>query len=403
MFSSKTFAKKIFANLSTAIITYVELKDVSSLKEPSYINQWINKDDMENKVYTTKINMIMSLLLNGVKEGSTESELMSFLKITDKISLNNRYLSELTYSNNVYNNIELHLKTAVYVQNSIELTADFSSICIDNFYCSISKIDFRNKVHAAETINSWIQETTNNKILDVISPVNIDEDTKIMLVNTAYLNSRWLDLTYKGKTEERKFHVSPSESYLVPTIKFKKSTFFHGEILHWNAKFIEIPFLDSSVTMTILLPNEEVEPGNLGYLKKKFNFAEFQLFRTTYTFEQATVLYLPKFTSEYTRNITDFFRQKGVITMFEDNADFTRLSKIPLKVNNIFQTISMKINKGSSDAPYVIKKNTVRKPVGTPWELIVDRPFLYIIEVYGEMMFFGTVQTPDFMFMKDEL
>ncbi|KAL6446599.1 hypothetical protein ACFW04_001246 [Cataglyphis niger] len=258
-YSSKTL-KSMFANISTAVITYIELKDVASLTKLSYINQWISNDDnMKNKIYAENIDIIMSLLLNGANGGS-DNELMSFLKINFRL----------------FNNIELHLENAVYIQNLIKLTANFSSICIDNFNCSILKIDFKNKVHAAETINNC---TKNN----------------------------------------------------------------------------------------------------------------------------SSELHLPKFTIEYTRNMTVNFRQKGVSTIFEDNADFTHFSEIPLKVNNIVQKISMKINKGISDAFYVVKKNIIRKPIGLPWELIVDRPFLYIIEVDNRMMFSGILQIPDFLIMKDEL
>ncbi|XP_029679489.1 antitrypsin-like [Formica exsecta] len=387
----------MFANLSSLIITYVELKDISSLKEPSYINQLKN---IENKVFSPmNIYMITSLLLNGAKEGSTEKELMSLLNIPDKISLNG-YIAKLIYLNGI-KNIELHLGTAVYVQMSVELTADFSSICINRFNCSISKVDFKNNAYVAENINAWIQKTTNYKMLDrIISPVNIDKDTKIMLVNIVYVNSRWLNLTYKKGTEEYKFFVSPSKMYSVPTMKFEKLTLIHGEIPHWNAKFIEIPFSDNNITMIIFLPNEKMEPWNLKYLEKKINFTEFKSIRTAHTnkLQKATYLYLPKFTSEYTQNITDFFRQKGVNTMFEDNADFTHLSKIPLKVNNIVQTVSVNIKEGNSEVPKIVRSR-VRKPprVRPPQKLIIDRPFCYLIEVYGELMFVGTVRAPDFI------
>ncbi|KAM0730415.1 Antitrypsin [Formica fusca] len=403
--ASMSFNNQTYKNLSSAIVTYVELKDVSSLKEPSYINQLMNIKNIVNSL--TNICMITSLLLNGAKE-ATENELMSNLGITDdqKISLNG-YLANLTYLNDI-GNIELHLETAVYVQNSIELTADFSSICINIFNCSISKVDFRNNTHVAETINLWAQKATNYNMLNhVISPVNVDKGTKIMLVNIVYLNSRLLNSTYKTKTERRKFYISPSKMYFVPTIKFEKSTFIHGEIPHWNAKFIEIPLLDNNVTMIIFLPNENMEPGNLEYLEKKLNFFEFESIRTAYTnrFEQDMDLYLPKFMTAHHENMTDFFRMMGVTTMFENNADFTRLSEIPLKVNNIVQTVSVKINGESSEAPNdnIFDESEIREPVDPLQELVVDRPFHYYIEVYGEIMFAGTVRAPEFIFLRDEL
>ncbi|XP_070170665.1 antichymotrypsin-2-like [Polyergus mexicanus] len=167
--ASMSFSNETYKNLSSAIVTYVELKDVSSLREPSYINRSMNIENMANSL--TNIYMVTSLLLNGAKEGATKNELMSNLGIIDdqKISLNG-YLANLTYLNGI-GNIELRLETAVYVQNSIELTANFSSVCINIFNCSISKVDFRDNTHVAETINSWARKATNYNMLNhVISP-----------------------------------------------------------------------------------------------------------------------------------------------------------------------------------------------------------------------------------------
>ncbi|XP_070170437.1 alaserpin-like [Polyergus mexicanus] len=202
-------------------------------------------------------------------------------------------------------------------------------------------------MQAAEIINSWVQKTTNFQLLDAISPENIDENTKIMLVNTVYFNIRWPYV--RGKIVDRIFHVSPLEMIKVPTIKFEKSMFICGEIPHWNTKFIEIPSLNNKITMFIFLPNEETIPRNLEYLIEKFNFEEFKSIRNTYSFKQATELYLPKFTIYHTHNMTNLFRENGVITMFEDKADFTRLSKIPLKVSNIVQKIFARVRKQPSE------------------------------------------------------
>ncbi|XP_029673639.1 protein Z-dependent protease inhibitor-like, partial [Formica exsecta] len=162
---------------------------------------------------------------------------------------------------------------------------------------------------------------------------------------------------------------------------------------------------NNNITMIIFLPNKNMEPGNLEYLDKKLNFAEFKSIRNAYTnkFEQDMELYLPKFTSQCRQNMTEYFHQMGIITMFEDNADFTRLSKIPLKVNNIVQTISVTINEESLEVPNV-DRNEVRKLASPLQELVVDRPFHYIIEIHGEIIFVGTVRVPDFRtFMRDKL
>ncbi|KAL6446791.1 hypothetical protein ACFW04_001311 [Cataglyphis niger] len=342
-----------FANLSIMIVTYAELKDVSNLNEPLDINQLIN---IKNKMFSpTSTYMITSLLLNGANEGLTENELKFFLKVPNKMSLNG-YLAKLTNLNNMKNikYMKLKLRTAVFVQKSVQLTDDFLSVCENKFNCLISEVDFRDNLHVAHKINLWAQIITN-----------------------------WMtDFIILEKTEKRKFHVSSLESYFVPTIKF-----IYDEIARWNVTFIEILFLNNNVTMTAFLPNENMEPGNLKYLEKEFNLDEFKAIRNTYKndyFDHDMELYL--------------CLQKNVSTMFEDIADFTRLSKIPLKVNNIIQTISVNIHKESSQESVRIplRKSPLQK-------LIIDRPFFYFVKVYGELMFAGNVRVPNFVFMRDEL
>ncbi|KAL6446129.1 hypothetical protein ACFW04_001044 [Cataglyphis niger] len=162
--------------------------------------------------------------------------------------------------------------------------------------------------------------------------------------------------------------------------------------------------------MDIFLPNEEMEPGSesLNYLLDKFDFKEFKLFKTAYTnkLEQDMELYLPKFTIQYTQNMTDFFHERNVITMFEDKADFTHLSEIPLKVSNFVQKIVVKLTKEHSNIPEVVKKEKRKRIDLSQDELIVDRPFVYIIETNGIIWFMGSVRAPDkrgVIFTNDEL
>lgn len=49
----------------------------------------------------------------------------------------------------------------------------------------------------------------------------------------------------KEDTKQRIFHVSKTESYLVPTM-FKKAIYFYGEIPTLHTQFIEIPYVVSN-------------------------------------------------------------------------------------------------------------------------------------------------------------
>lgn len=66
-----------------------------------------------------------------------------------------------------------------------------------------------------------------------------------MLINAVYFKSKWLHTFDENYTVKRKFHVSKTETNLVPTM-FKRSKYIYGKIPNWHTSFIEIPYLVSN-------------------------------------------------------------------------------------------------------------------------------------------------------------
>ncbi|XP_050449887.1 antichymotrypsin-2-like isoform X2 [Cataglyphis hispanica] len=346
--------------------------------------------------------MIESLFLNSAR-GSTRNELMTYLGITDdKIKpFSDMYRPELAYLNDI-ENVELYLGNAIYVHKSVDLTNDFLSLCTNERHCSISKVDFKNNVETTKAINSWVQEKTNDEISQIISLGYIDKDTKIMLVNVVYLN---VSLDNVGKIDKRKFYPFPSKMFFLPTINFDNLKFIHGEIPQWSAKFVEISILNANITITIFLPYEEMKLEGLEYLLDKIDLSELRLLKTINHYENIDYLFLPIFRIVHDENVTDNFYQEGVTTMFGDDADLTNLSKIPLKVNSIIQANFINIDIGKSEVPNV-DRNKVRNLVGSQKELVINCPFIYVIEVNEETIFVGIMQTSNFIYRRhktDEL
>ncbi|XP_050449886.1 antichymotrypsin-2-like isoform X1 [Cataglyphis hispanica] len=401
---SKSFKSKTYKNidLSAAIITYVELQDISSPKKTP-LSTYYEPTFLGNNVFSpVSSDMIESLFLNSAR-GSTRNELMTYLGITDdKIKpFSDMYRPELAYLNDI-ENVELYLGNAIYVHKSVDLTNDFLSLCTNERHCSISKVDFKNNVETTKAINSWVQEKTNDEISQIISLGYIDKDTKIMLVNVVYLN---VSLDNVGKIDKRKFYPFPSKMFFLPTINFDNLKFIHGEIPQWSAKFVEISILNANITITIFLPYEEMKLEGLEYLLDKIDLSELRLLKTINHYENIDYLFLPIFRIVHDENVTDNFYQEGVTTMFGDDADLTNLSKIPLKVNSIIQANFINIDIGKSEVPNV-DRNKVRNLVGSQKELVINCPFIYVIEVNEETIFVGIMQTSNFIYRRhktDEL
>ena len=73
-------------------------------------------------------------------------------------------------------------------------------------------MDFGQAVESTTSINQWVEEQTNKKITNIISPESLGPDTKLVLVNAIYFKGDWDVKFDKSKTRKGDFHVSPTKT-----------------------------------------------------------------------------------------------------------------------------------------------------------------------------------------------
>ena len=66
--------------------------------------------------------------------------------------------------------IELHLVDGLFIQEGVQLFPLFQSKGTDFYNFSIQKVNFGDNIESADLINSWVTNSTNNKIKEIISP-----------------------------------------------------------------------------------------------------------------------------------------------------------------------------------------------------------------------------------------
>lgn len=57
----------------------------------------------------------------------------------------------------------------MYIQDKFELLEDFLTLGRKVYQSEVSKINFKLSANAADTINAWVKEKTNDKILNIVS------------------------------------------------------------------------------------------------------------------------------------------------------------------------------------------------------------------------------------------
>ncbi|XP_053984079.1 antichymotrypsin-2-like isoform X2 [Hylaeus volcanicus] len=343
------------------------------------------------------VHMILSLLSHGAKS-ETLDELSHGLFHSSRDSISEEYSSLLANLKEL-KNVELYIANAMYIQDGFELLAEFLAVGSDVYKSSISKLDFKHNIDAAEKINAWVEKATNNKIYNLVSSDDFDEYMKLVLVNAIYFNGYWLHKFDVKNTQSKTFHVTKTDKRFVPTM-FIKSKYNYGEIQTLDSKFIEIPYMTEDIVMTIILPNEI---DGLANVENNFSW---EVIANANKSNTDVELYLPRFKIEFMVDLENTLRKLGLNRIFEDNANFSSISSIPLKVGKVLHKAVITVNEeGTEAAAATAVQMRLRRMIDMPEQFMVNRPFMFLIEYkpHNIPLFIGSVKDIGSNPKKDEL
>ncbi|XP_076287617.1 leukocyte elastase inhibitor isoform X2 [Lasioglossum baleicum] len=343
------------------------------------------------------VHMILSLLSCGARN-ETLRELTTGLYHSDKNSVEKGYTALIDALNEL-NCTKLYIANAMYIQNGFELLTDFVTTGTSTYQSVISKLDFKHKKEAAKEINAWVKQATKDKISDLVSSDDFDEHMKLVLINAIYFNGAWLHKFNVKQTQKKAFYVTKSKQKMVATM-FNKSKYNYGEIPTLDAKFIEIPYMNEDIVMTIVLPNE------VDGLSKLQNSISWEVLANASRRNNDVELYLPKFRIEFAVDLEDILRKLGLNNMFQDNADFGYISNVPLKVSKCIHKAMIEVNEEGTEAAAATAVHVrLRRMIDMPEQFLVNRPFMFIIEhkPYNLPLFIGNVKDIESIAEKDEL
>lgn len=205
---------------------------------------------------------------------------------------------------NLFTSVESspHLKIAnkIYVHKDYAVKGEFNDIAVKKFRSEAQNLDFAENKAAAKTINTWVEDKTNNRIKDLISADSLDSLTRMVLVNAIYFKGFWENKFDPANTTPRPFYTSETESVDVDTMTVKKK-FMYGVFDELDATALEMPYENSSLSMLILLPNKK---DGLAEMESKLNTVVLADLTKRMNKEEVTV-YLPKFKIEYEIDLKD--------------------------------------------------------------------------------------------------
>ncbi|RZC42102.1 Serpin domain containing protein, partial [Asbolus verrucosus] len=286
----------------------------------------------------------------------------------------------------------LSIANKIYVQKDFTIKRDFARAATEVFDADVENIDFIQKRRAAGRMNAWVENQTNNKIKNLISPDILDEYTKTILINAIYFQGNWSNKFLNRLTEKKNFYKTNQDVVQVDTMHQYRQWFNYYQSPHLNAKFLEMPFVGRDVSMVFVLPNER---GGLATLENQIEnvFAPQPLRRSFLNIQ------LPKFKIETTLSLVNVLKNLGINKAFDEyEADLSGIAgrKGDLHISDVLQKTYVDIEEGgveAAGATYVrvspLLSLDFDPEESEPEEFVADHPFLFYIKAKTFIIFAG--------------
>lgn len=360
------------------------------------------KDSDENMVYSPlSLYYALALAASGA-EGTTQDQILAVLGYKDAESLATDCKSSfeaLYHVPNEENNkpnewgeydsdsrYTLAIANSLWIDDSLNLKESFAKSGAENFYADIYKGDLQSE-KVAEAKALWVKDRTNGVIEPSAEPA--DADTVLSIINTVYFYDEWINRFDKDKTEEDIFTCSDGTEVTCDFMNMKMGS--HG--FRKGDNYTESSLSLKNGTMTFYLPDEGADVHelvkNADILESVVNGSG------EYTSGEVTWK-VPKFSYGSSMSLADILIALGMEDAFGENADFSGISdNKPLLISNVKQDAHIGIDEdGVEGAAFTeIMYAGAAMPTGKA-EMILDRPFLYVVKNNGRVVFMGICENP---------
>lgn len=288
---------------------------------------------------------------------------------------------------------QLSISNRLWGASGYPFLESFLSTLDLHYSAGFEEMDFmRNPSGARLAINSWVEEQTEEKIVDLLPPGAITTDTRLVLTNAIYFLADWLYQFDSADTREAPFHGA-NGAVSALSLMHQEGKFRHAHVNDFQ--LVEMPYKGEDLSMVVLLPDD---PEGLDDLESVLSWSSYREW-TGLMYEQDVKLWFPTF--EFTTqsfSLKPALMRLGMVLPFSDRADFSGIVEGGggLFISDVIQKAFIKVNEEGTEAAaatgVIFGITSVRDDI----VFRADHPFIYLIQdrVTGAVLFIGRFSTP---------
>lgn len=353
--------------------------------------EFLTDDDGENRLWSPVNAYIGLAMLTELTAGESKQQIMELLGASGTEALRQQVSAVWETIYNDSDNERSTLANSLWVQEGTEYEQSTMDALAYHYYASIYEGDLgSSKINKA--IGTWLDNNTEGLLKKYTGQIQLDPNTMLALYSTISFQSKWQDEFSSKANTDGVFHGTKGDQTV--TYMNKKEAQLN---YYWDEDFAAVGMrLKNGSTMWFILPDEDKTTADVlssGSYLELISGDEWE--NRKY---MKVNLSVPKFDVSGQTELNDGLKNLGVTDIFDqDKADFSAIaSDAPLYAGKIKQAVRVEIDEeGVKAAAYIeMPMAGAAEPPEEIVDLVLDRPFLFVISNSGLPLFAGVVNEP---------
>ncbi|MBW3004564.1 serpin family protein [Candidatus Woesearchaeota archaeon] len=332
----------------------------------------------------------LSMTYEGAR-GQTADEMKTVMHLPDAEVRHSSFARLFNDINKKDKNYQLYTANALWAQESYNFLPEFLNTVEQYYAGKATNVDFAgNTEQARKTINTWVEDYTNNKIKDLFPPNSLTPLTRLVLTNAIYFKGTWANQFDKSATHDADFRISPDKTIQVPMMSLNEEDFNYFE--DDKLQVLEMPYEGEELSMLVLLPKD----ADLKSLESTITADKLSEWNKNLR-ETSMDVYMPKFTFETKYILNDNLKALGMPLAFSEDADFSGMNgKKELFIGIVVHQAFVEVNEEGTEAAAATGVGMMMAAMPMTKTFRADHPFIFLIQERdsGNILFLGRVVDP---------
>ncbi|KAK7904245.1 hypothetical protein WMY93_016852 [Mugilogobius chulae] len=349
----------------------------------------------DKKVLSNHANILAD---NSANLGFTLYQHMAKTKDMENIAISPVVVaSSLEVSDPKTRNVTWKINNRLYGPSSVSFVDSFVKNSKKHYNCDHSKISFKDKKSALNSINEWAAKSTDGKLPEVTKEV--EKTDGAMIVNAMFFKPHWDQQFHHKMVDNRGFMIP--HSYTV-SVQMMHRTGLYGYFDDTTNKLsvLSMPLSHKKSSMLFIMPHH-VEP--LDRLEKMLTKKQLDTWLGKLK-ETAVAVSLPKVSMEVSHNLQKYLEELGLTEAVDKSkADFSNMSgKKDLYLSSVFHASALEWDtEGNEMDTSIYASDKLRNPK----LFYADHPFIFLVkdQKTNTILFIGRMLRPKGDKMRDEL